>query len=159
MVKISDGFKSHDITWVEFGNYMIHTKLLNENILLLKYKTYSPITWLPRRNITDIFKQFWLDLIYTKTLNYGLLKKCDSSDIFLFEKIMKQSKVNIQYDKKQTELNVNDYIEKFNILQGEIAIKNDNPEIKNELKIVISKLYELGRIKEEDKNDLLSCLI
>ena len=55
-------------------------------------------------------------------------------------------------------MNVDDYVEKFHVLQGEITIKNDNPEIRNELRIVISKLFELGKINETDKTDLLNCL-
>jgi len=87
--------------------------------------------------------------------------KCDISDIsdiILFEKILKGSKVNIKYDRKQSEMSIDDYIEKFNILQGEIAIKNDNAEIRNELRIVISKLFELGKLNETDKTELLNCL-
>ena len=49
MVKIKEGFKSNDADWIEFGKFMINTKFLNENILLMKYTTYSPITWLPRK--------------------------------------------------------------------------------------------------------------
>jgi hypothetical protein len=158
MVKIKEGFKSNDVDWIEFGKFMINTKFLNENILLMKYTTYSPITWLPRKKISDKFTQFWNDLIFTQTINYGLLKKCDISDIILFEKLLKSSKVNIQYDRKQSEMNVDDYVAKFEILKGEILIKNDNPEIRNELRIVISKLFELGKLNESDKTDILNCL-
>ena len=38
------------------------------------------------KKISDKFTQFWNDLIFTQTINYGLLKKCDISDIILFEK-------------------------------------------------------------------------
>ena len=158
MVKVKEGLKSKDTDWTEFGKFMINTKFLNDNILLMKYTTYSPITWMPRRNISDKFTQFWNDLIFTQTINYGILKKCDISDIILFEKILKGSKVNIKYDRKMSEMTLEDYIEKYEILKGEILIKNDNPEIRNELRIVISKLFELGKLNESDKTDILNCL-
>lgn len=162
MVKVAvlDVFKGKNLVdWSVFGKFMINLKLLKKNgILLFKYKSYAPIPWLKRQNLSISFKQFWISLMDTTTVDYDLLRNCSDSDIILFEKILLKSGLIDDLDYQQVQSNSSQLVERFNILRGELQASNNNPEIITELKIVIDKLVNLNKITLEDKTDIIEGL-
>lgn len=157
MVKVKNLIENNPLPcdWIALGKFMINKNFLNQNILLLKYKTYSPIPWLRRKTIDDIFKDFWLELLSTKTVSYGLLKQCSSEQVNLVNEIITKSRVNIQFDKNKAIMTPADIFERLQILQGELDAGNNNTNIITEAKNVINKLFSINKITEKDKNELL----
>ncbi len=143
--------------WIVLGKFMIHKTLLNQNILLLKYaKSYAPIPWLRRTKIDNIFKDFWLELLHTKTVSYGLLKQCSLEQVNLVNDVIVKSKVNISFDKTKAIMSPEDIVERLQILQGELDAGNNNTQIITEAKNIINKLYSIKKITENEKNELLN---
>lgn len=161
MVKISNSglISSNLVDWLIFGKFIINMKLLKtQSILLIKYSTYSPIPWLKRRVIDDMFKLFWVDLLGQQKINYDLLRNCSDEDIKLFEKIVIKASLSNDLNYQPVQSILSQTIERFNILRGEIIAHNDNPDIINELKLVIDKLINFGKIQPDDKSEIIEDL-
>jgi hypothetical protein len=162
MVKVKNLLDNNPLKtdWLAFGKYMIHTGLLQENILLLKYtKSYAPIPWLRRLIIDDIFKEFWIELIETKTISYGLLKKCSTEQVELLNKIIIKSQINIEFNIKNALMSPDDITEKLELLQGQLTAGNDHPNILIEARNVINKLYLINKITKSQMEELLDDLL
>jgi hypothetical protein len=48
--------------------------------------------------------------------------------------------------------------DRFDILKGEIVAGNDNPKIVKELKVLLMKLINMGRIPRKEAHDILTDL-
>lgn len=163
MVKVSQGIQGDTKPdWVTFGpKYMINQKLLDKNsTLLIKYQTYSPIMWLPRRKINAEFKNFMQELLDTNTINYGLLKLCLENDVRLFADIINKGQLTktLNFQIENAEPSIEDLRERYNILKGEIVAGNDNPELKPKCKDVILQLFKHEVFDELTKNELIEAI-
>lgn len=124
----------------------------------MKYKnSYAPIPWLRRTTIDEIFKDFWLELVATGTISYGLLKQCSNSQIDMVERIVDKANMTdeLKFDKANAIMNTKDVAERLEILQGEIEAGNNNEKIVIEAKNVIHKLYLLKKIDMTTRDELL----
>lgn len=159
MVKIQKAV-GIEYDWVVMGKFMINKYFLKQNKLLIKYATYSPIPWLKQQPIDDIFKEFWQELIHTNTVSYGLLKQCSIEQLNLVYKIFEKARVidHFKFDIDKAKLNYDDIKERMEILQGELRAGNNNPKIIQEAKNIINKLFNIDKITEKQRNELLSDL-
>lgn len=161
MVKVKNLIDNNPLKcdWIAFGKFMIHKELLKQNILLLKYaKSYAPIPWLRRQSIDDIFKEFWEELLQTKTISYGLLKQCSVEQIELVNNIIQKCKVDIEFNKNNALMTAEDISERLELLQGELEAGNNNPKIITEAKNVISKLYLINKLTKTQMQELIDDL-
>lgn len=161
MVKVKNLIDKNPLKcdWIAFGKFMIHKSLLKQNILLLKYsKSYAPIPWLRRQNIDDIFKDFWEELLQTKTISYGLLKQCSIAQVELVNKIIQNSKIDIEFNKNNAVMTPEDVMERLELLQGQLEAGNNNPKIITEAKNVINKLYLINKLTKEQADELIEDL-
>jgi len=161
MVKVSNNglLSSNIIDWYVFGKFIVNLKMLkSQSILLFKYASYAPIPWLKRMVVSDKFKIFWIDLIAKRSIDYELLKECSSDDIKLFEKIILKACLYDDLKYKPVQSNESEVVEKFEVLRGEIMSGNNNPNIISEIKIVIDKLIDYGKIQPDDKNEIIEGL-
>ena len=92
-----EGIKAK-LNYREMGKLMINLKLLNNNILLLKYKnSYGPVKNLKRMNISDDIKNLLFYILDTNNLNYDNIRDLDEHDHDLIIDILQKSGLDVIY--------------------------------------------------------------
>lgn len=143
----------------EFGKFMINLKLLYENVLLVKYKkSYAPVPLLKRHAISDDFKEELIYMFDTGQIDYEKLRELSEEENNLFKMLIMKSGLfdKLKYNENQTREKVDDILEEYDILKGEIESDNNNPELLKRCKIVIKKLYNYGKISKDEYYDIVS---
>jgi hypothetical protein len=135
--------------------------LLDDNILLIKYKkSYAPVPSLRRTIISDELKDMIIYLFDTGEIDYQSGQKLSKSEKDIFDLLIIKAglKTQLKYNKEKMKDTAEDIIEEFNILKGQIIAGNDNPEIKDKIKDVLSKLVNLNKINVETADDIINDL-
>jgi hypothetical protein len=159
--KFDDGIAIKNQTYKEFGKFMINFMLLDDNILLIKYKkSYAPVPSLRRTIISDELKDMIIYLFDTGEIDYQSGQKLSKSEKDIFDLLIIKAglKTQLKYNKEKMKDTAEDIIEEFNILKGQIIAGNDNPEIKDKIKDVLSKLVNLNKINVETADDIINDL-
>jgi rRNA-processing protein FCF1 len=159
--KFDDGIAIKNQTYKEFGKFMINFVLLDDNILLIKYKkSYAPVPSLRRTIISDELKDMIIYLFDTGEIDYQSGQKLSKSEKDIFDLLIIKAglKTQLKYNKEKMKDTAEDIIEEFNILKGQIIAGNDNPEIKDKIKDVLSKLVNLNKINVETADDIINDL-
>ena len=144
----------------EFGKFIINSRLLYENELLLKYKkSYAPTT-VKRQPISDDFMTVILFLLETQTIDYEKLRELSEKENNLFKECMMKSGLfeTLKYDYSLSREKIDDIIEEYEILKGQIEAGNDNPEILDDVKKVMLKLRKYEKIDEDEYNEIIESL-
>jgi len=158
MVKQDSGIelksKAHYKT---FGKFMINMDLLMANELLVKYVSYAPVYKIKRTQISTYFTDFLSDLLDNGTINVDLYKKLTFKDNRIFENLIVRAKLANQlgYHKIEQKFDEEQLKTRFEIIRGEIVAGHSNAELIEELIFVIKELFKIGKISDNDKNDLL----
>jgi hypothetical protein len=157
MVKITDGIKVKYASYRELGKLMINMNLLDDNILLVKYKSYAPLATLRRSKISDEFKDLVLYLFDTNEIDYPSAQKLNIQEKEKLDILITRSglKLQLKYNKNKLKEKIEDIVTEFNVLKGEILAGNDNPEIKNKIANVLDKLVYAAKISETDAKDII----
>lgn len=157
-VEYSDGIAPTRLNYVEFGKLMINMKLLNSNILLLKYKkSYGPVPELRRQTISDDLKNLLYYIIDTKNLNYESIRELEPNDNTLIMKILSRSGLDVTFrlDKKKATEDIDDVVERFKIIQGEINAGNDNEKgLLDEAISLLTKLKKHNKITQQQFDEI-----
>ena len=160
MVKLIDNgielkSKAHYRT---FGKFIINMDLLHGGELLVKYISYAPVYKIKRTGISGYFCDFLCDLLDTGVINIDKFKKLTYKDNRIFDNLVVRAKLANQlgYHKIEQKLDEDELKIRFEILRGELTAGNNNRELVEELNHVIDELYKIGKIKEEDKIELLA---
>lgn len=73
----------------------------------------------------------------------------------LFEKLISDSNISklnhIRYDQNE----IDELVNRYNIIKGEILVGNDNPKLLKELKVIIMKLMNYNILKLNEITPLL----
>jgi len=140
-----------------FGKYIIHWGQLNNNdILNVKYACMGNIPSLKPSAISDVFKEFIIDILETGKLNERMYKQIPNEEKKIFEKmvmgagLMNQLKLKRVYIDQELE-----DIKKFNILKGEYLAGNDNDKLKKELRRYVVQFMNDNRISKNEGTRLL----
>ena len=146
-----------------FGRFMINTKYLDENKILIKY----PISHAPVKDFKQKQCSFQLcDFIRHMLKHNGemcksLYEKIPQQEIKYLEDLLKISKLDLQLDyENKMYSNMNDYKERFNLLMKNINNGNISIELINELEEIIEVLNtkKISKISNEDKLMLMEVL-
>lgn len=159
MVKFEETELKDKKNYVELGKYIINTKFLHNNILLLKYKSYGPAK-IKRQTISDDMMNILIYLLETGTIDYEALRELSESENNLFKDIMIKTGLfqTLKYKYASTREQIGDVIEQYEILKGEIEAGNDNPDIPKQIKKVLKKLRNYGKIDEEEYQEIVEGL-
>jgi hypothetical protein len=161
MVKFADSkLKLEQDKYREFGKFIMNMALLDQNILLVKYKSYAPIPTLKRTTITDELKNLIYYLFDTGEIDYQSGQKLKENEKIILNNLIMKSGLNLQLKYKSNKLDddIDAIIEEFEILKGEIIAGNDNPKIKQDIKDILNKLVRLKKITKDTADDILQDL-
>lgn len=147
--------------YVPFGKYILNTKQLKNNVLLIKNKKgLAPIAKLKRTVISDDLKNLLTDLIDTQTINIELQKELNNNEIVLFEKLLSLCQLKdilnyIRYSKT-----VDDYLHRLSIIQGSFNAGNTSNILKQEAIDIIKVISNpiINKISLEEAEMLIDCL-
>jgi hypothetical protein len=144
-------------TYAEFGKYAVHLpQLHNKNTLNIKYKSLGAIPTLKPITISDDFKDFILETLEKKSVNERALKKLPSHEISYFERAVsgaglletfKMKRTNTDEEKKD--------LDRFTLLRGELIAGNNSDKLVKELRSLIVKFLNTGRIHKAEGMNLL----
>lgn len=141
----------------EFGKYAIHwNQLMNNDILNVKYKSLGRIPTLLPVAISDVFKDFIIDVVETGKINNRLYEMVNPEEKKYFEKLCIGAGLLQQFKLKKTVINEEmEDIKRFNILKGEYLAGNNNSQLIKELRKLIIKFINSGRIHKSEGLNLL----
>ena len=155
---ISDEGKVHKTInkWVTFGKFRLClNKLVDDNMLSVQYQKGHILNNFRNTKISNDFKDVIDDIINDK-FNEKLLKNLNQDETYLMEKLLKFSQVMPSYRSNYIDAQNKKDNGRFVLLRGIIESGNDNPELKKELKKILLRFLENGKIS---KNQFLEILM
>lgn len=145
-------------TYREFGKFVIHEPYLEHNdMLVIKYRSLGAVPKFKGKiPVSDIFREFMLNLLDTGKVNQVLYKQLEQKEKKLFEDVSTQAGIFTGFGLPRTILNEEaEELKRFELLRGEIMSGNNNPKVYNELRKLVIKFMNDGRIKRRDATNLL----
>lgn len=146
--------------FIPFGRFVIHRYDLDSGKLNMKTPKGGVINKIPSQKISQGLASV------LKTIGKGILPDYDKvnglrdEDKETLHKVITHSrltdKVSVPTPKSKTE--EEQMADRFDILKGEIVAGNDNPKIVKELKMLLMKLINTGRIPRKEAHDILTDL-
>lgn len=148
--------------YVSFGKYIINTKQLKNNVLLIKsIKSLGAVNRLRRTIISDDFKNLIIDLLDTGKINIQLQKQLKTKEIELLELLINISGLTDVLHYSRRERDSNDYIERLILIQGTLEAGNDSEDVKKEAIDIIKVLSNpiINKISSSDAEMLINSLL
>ena len=143
----------------KFYKLQINVMKLLDNKLMVLYETGSPFSrYIKTQTISPEFASVLLNLIDTNELNYEMIKRLTEEEKKLFNIIMTQSGAKTELKYKEPELTEEDLLKRFLILQGSIRSGNNSNEVLKEGIDILKRLNKIGRIDDEELNEILNSL-
>jgi len=120
--------------------------------LNIKYPSLVSHPKLPRRSISDELKELLLDALEQGSVNPRFVHKLDEDDKKLLGRVLEIAKV------ANNPIVVEEGVEemkRFELLRGQVLAGNDNPDIQRELKALVIKFQDEGRLKKAQANKVM----
>jgi hypothetical protein len=151
--------------YYSFGVFAVHKKSLGDNVLNLKYKSFSQVHKFPKRAISEDLKDIILDAIETKKINNKLFNALAEADKIYLRDVVTEAKLASVFPNIYPKLVSGDGVavnsdpyERFDILKGELIAGNNNPEIKKEMRLLVNKFMKENLISSKDGFGILELL-
>jgi hypothetical protein len=141
----------------EYGKYAIHLpQLEQQDTLNVKYKSLGQIPKFKPMAVSDIFRDFILDLLDNGKPNARVYTQIPTDERKFFEEMSIGAGVwNGLGLKRTTTSNDEEENKRFELLKGEYMAGNNNPKIMSDLRRLIVKMMNDGRIRKNQGVDLL----
>lgn len=141
----------------ELGKYAIHYgQLINNDILNVKYKSLGGIPQFKPVAISDVFKDFLIDLLETGKVNNRTYEQVPTEERKLFERIATGAGIihNLKIKKTITNQDAEDN-KRFELLKGEYLAGNNSNAVLKELRRFVIKFMNEGKITKNSGMTLL----
>ena len=144
-------------TYREFGKYAIHVpQLENGDILNIKYRSLGPVPKFKPVPVSDIFRDFLLDVIETGKPNPRVYSQIEPKERKLFEDMSIGAGVWKGFGLKRTTTDDEaDELKRFELLRGEAMAGNNSPKILQELRKLVIKFMSDGRLRKAEGLNIL----
>lgn len=141
----------------EYGKYAIHIpQLEQQDILNVKYKSLGQIPKFKPVPVSDVFRDFILDLVENGKPNVRVYSQIAPEERKLFEEMSIGAGVWNSFNLKRTTTSTDDEeAKRFELLKGEYMAGNNNPKVISELRRLVVKMISDGRIRKNQGIDLL----
>jgi hypothetical protein len=157
-IKLGKGLSVKETpTYREFGKYAIHIpQLEEEDILNVKYKSLGGIPKFKPFPVSDIFRDFLLDVLDGKRPSERVYLQIDPKERKAFEDISIGAGVWSGFGLKRTTTNDDEEDRKrFEVLKGIYIAGNNSPQVSQELRRLIVKFINEGKMKRQQGLNLL----
>lgn len=144
-------------TYREFGKYAIHIPQLENNDLLnVKYRSLGPCPKFKAVAVSDIFRDFLLDVLETGKVNSRIYSQIEPKERKLFEEISIGAGVWSGFGLQRTTTSEEEEeTKRFELLRGEYIAGNNNPKVIQELRKLVIKFMSDGRLRKSVGLNLL----
>ena len=142
---------AHEERFAPFGRYIIHLPSLNDSVLNIKFKSMASHHKMPRKVISSKLRDVLLETIQRGHVPVKEAQKLTTEDKALLHKTLTLSKVESPLVIEEDEAEM----DRFLLLRGIINAGNDNPDIVKELKGLLMKFMQDGRLKKTDINKVM----
>ena len=149
--------KEDNPTYRQFGKYVIHIPhLLNNNTANFKYPSLGSIPTIKPLTISTDYKDLLLDVLQSGKLNKKELERLPQNEIKHFERVAVGAGLVEQLGMKvgNTDEDKAD-AKRFEILRGEYLAGNNNEKMLKELRQLITKFINSGRLHKTEGFNLL----
>ncbi len=157
-IKVGGGVKIKEKPiYTNFGKYIIHLPYLTDkNILNVKYPSMGSIPSIKPISISDDFKDFILDILESGKMNERQLNKLPQHEILHFEKVVCGAGLTevLKLKRGKTDQEKKD-LNRYYLLRGEIDAGNNNEKVIKELRGLIVKFMNDGRVHKTEGLNLL----
>lgn len=144
-------------TYKRFGKYVIHIPFLTDkNVLNVKYPSLGAVPSIKPMTVSDDYKDFVLDVITTGRPNEKVYKQLNDFEQKHFERICKGAGLIDTFKLKRSgdDEDKKD-IDRFNLLRGNYLGGNNSPDVIKELKWLVIKFINEGKINRNEGYNLL----
>lgn len=161
-VKIGKGIDMEkEPLYKTFGKFLVSMpNLLNRDILQFKYPSLSRVPNLEPIQVSEDFKEFFLDCLDHGKINHKIFKTLDDDEKTLFEVVSEKAGLFKQFGlTKKSNKEEEEDVRRFNILRGEYYAGNNSHQLLDELRKLIIKFIHNGRINKNEGISILSTLV
>lgn len=162
VVKIGKGVEiNKEPLYKSFGKFIVSMpNLVNRDVLQFKYPSLSRIPNLEPVSISEDFRDFFIDTLDNGKVNYKIFKTLDEEEKRLFEKVSEKAGLFKSFGlTKQPDKEDEEEVKRFNILRGEYYAGNNSHQLLDELRILIIKFINKGRIGKNEGISILNSLV
>ena len=147
-------------SYIEFGKHVLHQHNLQGGILQIRRHSGTIINDLPRQAVGGKLKKVLITLTGTGSPSFEDINELSDSEKNLLNKIVKTCKIDQRLlvptpNKSKEEQDFN----RLQILSGEITAGNNNPQIVKELKTILLRLKNVGRIPKKHAHEIMEDLL
>ena len=156
--KVGKGISVSDTpTYLSFGKYVIHMgHLLDKNVANFKYPSLGSIPSIKPLTIGEDYKDFILDTLDNQKPNERLFNKLTQDEQRHFERVVSGAGLVDAFKLKRTRTaqEKND-TERFELLRGEVMAGNNSEKVLKELRGLIVRFINEGRIHQREGTTML----
>lgn len=144
-------------SYKEYGKYAIHIPQLEQHDLLnIKYKSLGQIPKFKPIAVSDVFRDFILDLLDNGKPNIRVYTQIPTEERKYFEEMSIGAGVWNSLGLKRTTTSTDEEENtRFELLRGEYLAGNNNPKVIGELRKLVVKMMNDGRIRKNQGVELL----
>ena len=157
-IKVGGGVRVREQpTYAHFGKYIIHIPhLTDKNVFNVKYPSRGSIPSIKPLTISDDYKDFVLEVLDSGKMNDRILKKLPDNEIRHFEKVVSGAGLTevLKLKRGNTDGERKD-LDRYYLLRGEIEAGNNAESVIKELRGLIVKFMNDGRVHKSEGLHLL----
>ena len=156
--KIGEGLSYEDEpTYRQFGKYVINMpQLKDRDILNVKFPSLGRIPQFKPTPVSDIMKDFILELLETGKVSNRIYEQIPIDERQLFEKIATGAGIlNLLKIKRTISNEDKEDNNRFTLLKGEYLAGNNSVALLKELRKLVVKFIQQGKISKHDGTNLL----
>lgn len=147
--------KPHEPKLIPFGQVSIlYNKLKNENTLAIKTHQGKSIGGLPNKKISKKLVTIILDLIEGVHPTHDELTRLDKQDRIIYDKVVYLGKLHTHLP-HTNDTTIHDLKKRLKLLEGEIEIGNNSPQLKHEISEIIKNLVLFKTITPKQAKEYL----
>jgi hypothetical protein len=135
-----------------FGKYRISVARLKQNVLSITTQAKSPVS---TQLVTEPIKTILLDYKDLSKFNINAYNNLKPDEKKIMDHLLKTSGMDDTLGIRITDSELNDLIDRYELLRGQILAGNDAKEVRKEIKTVVLKLVRLGKLPLRKSYDLL----
>lgn len=158
--KVGKGIQADETpTYREFGKYIVHIPYLLNNVANFKYPSKGAIPSIKPMTISEDYKDFLIDLLNTGKMNETVYKHLPTEEIKHFERVAKGAGIADKIGLKPSHTDEDrKEAQRFEVLRGEVLAGNNSDSVLKELRMLIVKFMNSGRLHKSEGTEMLMTL-
>jgi len=147
-------------SYIEFGKHLLNQHNLSKGILHIRRRSGNILKDLPKQAIGGKLKKVLITLTGSGSPSFEDINELNTHEKEVLNKVVKHCSIDQRLfvptpDKTKEEQDLN----RLKILSGEITAGNNNPQIVKELKTLLLRLKNSGRIPKREAHEIMEDLL